>query len=47
MGMGQDVAIQIKGGAFDNAVLAGQFSYDPPEVLSYHPKNGAPRADRW
>ncbi len=41
--MGQDVAIQIKGGAFDNAVLAGQFSYDPPEVLSYHPKNGAPR----
>ena len=37
------MAIQIKGGAFDNAVLEGKFSYDPPEVLSYHPKSGAPR----
>ena len=43
MGLAQNVAIQVKGGAFDNAVLEGKFSYDPPEVLSYHPHNGAPR----
>jgi len=43
MGLAQNVAIQVKGGAFDNAVLEGKFSYDPPEVLSYQPRNGAPR----
>ena len=43
MGIAQNVAIQVKGGAFDNAVLEGKFSYDPPEVLSFHPKAGAPR----
>jgi hypothetical protein len=43
MGMAHDVEIQIKGGAFHRAVLEAKFSYDPPEIFSYHPRGGAPR----
>eukprot|EP00961_Rhodomonas_salina_P201297 2715370-Rhodomonas_salina.1 len=40
MGLEQDVQVETK---HSTGQLEGRFTYDPPEVLSYHPRNGAVR----
>ena len=43
MGQAQDVSIRTGTGAFDDATLEGKFTYEPPEIQSFHPRGGAPR----